>query len=207
MPVPINQAGYTQDFMGFGIQENLVPLDTYSQMLKAPFINSTPVPYPSGERLKEGEFNREADMKEYIKEDPTDEQDETYYERAVNFMGERSRSLLDVNNDGVLDGGDIKAMASNIAGGVKDAVKSVKGASEEVISDVGAESIKKSGAIDEFKAESQKTMVLLREKTDLALLKVDEVASSVDSRLGDVNQTLMYGFGALAVAYVVFSRD
>lgn len=206
MPVPIQQAGYNADFMGFGVEENVIPLNNYAQMLNEPFINSTPVPYPKGERLAEGEVNRLEDEEQYLNVD-ADTQEDTYYDRAVNYMASQSRSLLDVNNDGVIDSGDIKALASNVAQPIRDAGSATASAVKEQISDIGAESIKKSGAIEEAKVESEKAMVILREKTDLALTKVDDVANSVDARLTDVNRTLMVGFGAIAVAYIIFSRD
>lgn len=204
MPVPIQQSGYESDFMGFGVREELVPINTYSQMLKESFINKTPTPYDNHERIPEGSQNRKEDEVEDLGDDTVN--DDTVFQRASNFMTDRARSLLDVNNDGILDSGDIKQMASGIKDSAVGVVSSASASVENKISDIGAESIKKSGAVEVVDVKTDRALVVLTEKTDLALLQVENLGNSVEARITDVSKNLAMGAGFLAIAYIVFSK-
>lgn len=205
---PIQNTGYyDEDILGFqgGIIQNVTLPGLYSQMPQEKYIGTMPVAYPRGEKLAEGEESR-FDPEEYAKEDNSAEDEKTYFERASDYMTGQSKSLLDYNNDGVLDSKDIKDMANDVKSGVGNAVKATGDAVEDKITDMGAEMIEKTSAYEEIQVKTDQALILLKEQSDSALVKVDELKENVDARLGQLGNNLALALGGIALAYIVFSR-
>ena len=198
---PIQQSGYFDGELGFDIVNNVTLPNPYHPLARSGMINTTPVPYPKGQRLGENE-DTNIKMETYAQDDNKAEQEETYYNRAVTFMSDQSNSLLDYNGDGVLDSKDISAMANDVMSVPQKAASAI----EEKITDLGAESITKTGVVEEASRKTDQALVLLKNQSDAALVKIDEVTANVDQRLGTLGNNLALALGGIAIAYVVFGR-
>jgi len=204
MPVPVNQEGYNVDF---GVIEQTTPMGNVVAKLKERHINSTPVPYMSGEKLGSNEQSRVGNPQEYNSYDNLDENEATYYERAKTFMGEHATGLLDYDGDGAITANDVIAPMKDIRDSAYDKVNTAKEAVKDTVSDVGASVVQKSGVVDVVETRTNEALVVLKEKTDLALLKAEEVRVDVNTQIQGVGQNLMFLVGGLGVAYLLLSKS
>ena len=200
---PLQLGGYFDEQLGLINLHNVTPPGiAYQQQQREKYIETTPAPYPRGERLGTNEAPRQQ-PEAYAKEDNSAELEDTYYERASNFMTGQANSILDYNNDGKFDSKDLTDMAKDVAAIPTKSATAV----EEKITDMGASVVAKTGMYEEVQKKTDQAIVLLKTQTDSALVKVDEISANVDKKLGDLGTNLALALGGVVVAYIVFSRD
>jgi len=207
MPVVVSQEGFRQDLMGLGVIEQTIPFGNYTPLKREQTIGSEPVPDPKGYKLGSSEHAINLDATEYTKDDQTDEKEQTYYNRAVNYLAESSNSMLDYNNDGIVDSKDFSDRVNDIAQKGYSAVNSAKESIEGKISDIGADSLQKSGAVEVIDNKTEQALDLVKQQSDLALLKVDEVKADVNAQVDKIGNNLMIGLGGVALAYFFLRGD